>query len=227
MKLSLKIKIASVLCVVLIASSVAAVFIYSLLASILFVLGVAAGTKAAKWKKQLAPGESARTRPLVTLPKRLLPVVMGIWWLFFFLLTIALFWLGSIRLYQCHLFEGSSVKISGTVLEKHKDPNGRNHYFLTYAYSDEKAERFQIRTAVDARTWFQLNQGDSVPVKYLPKNAAAGRLDIQFEDQDEGAGAFFTLCLGLVFLIFGVGLLSLLKETATRFATTATGNATE
>ena len=188
----------------LLAGSVVAVFSYSQVASMLFVLGVVAGTSAAKWKKQLAPNESTTTKPPLSLPKSVISIIMGVWWLFYFLLTIALFWLGTSRLYQWHLFEGNCVKTSGTVIEKHKDLNGRNHYFLTYSYSDDKSDRFQIRTAVDARTWFQLNEGGSVPVKYLPGKASVARLDIQLEDQDEGAGAAFTLCLGFVFLIFGV-----------------------
>jgi len=204
MTLRKKIKIANTVCVVSFVLSVIILFFYPKVSDLFFFLGIISGFRAARWGKQVRLEESQEAdlaRPLLSnsLGRKL---TWG-WLMFYIPLTAGLLFLGSARLYEWHLFRDHSVEVSGFVTEKDKANIGLRPLSLTYHYYAEDGTRYERQEEVNAGTWYSLNEGDMISVKYLPGRPWEGRIDFGNEQRNEGGAAFFELCLGIVIFLWG------------------------
>jgi hypothetical protein len=204
MTLRTKIKFANVVCIVSFVLSVIILFIYPYVSNLFFVLGIISGFRAAKWGKQmrLEEGQNAKSAHLPIRNSLGRKLTWG-WLLFYIPLSAILLLLGSARLWEWHLFRDHSVEASGFVTAKEKADTGLNPYHLTYYYYAEDGKRYEHREEVNTGTWYSLNEGDSVSVKYLPRRPWNSRLDFENEERNEGGAAFFEFCIGIVIFLWG------------------------
>ena len=204
MTLRAKIRLANTICVISFVLSVIIVFIYPHVSGLFFTLGIISGFRAAKCGKQmrLEDGQNATTTT-PSISNSLGRKLTWVWLVFYIPLTAILFLLGSARLWEWHLFRDNSVMVPGVVSAKDKADTGLHPYRLTYHYYAEDGTRYERQEEVSTGTWYSLNDGDSISVKYLPRRPWEGRLDYGNEQQNEGGAAFFEICIGLVIFLWG------------------------
>jgi hypothetical protein len=120
--------------------------------------------------------------------------------------------LGMRGLFQDYQFDGNVGQSTATIerLDSTSSGKGGTKYEAVVSFVAGKESVFEDSVRVAPGTFYQLHQGDQVPIKYLPGQPAQARIEEKGEDDwhwqhDEtglGVGLFFST-IGLLVAWFG------------------------
>jgi hypothetical protein len=113
--------------------------------------------------------------------------------------------LGVWGLYQDYQFDGNVGRSAATIerLDSTSNGKGGTTYEVTVSFVAGKESVFEDAIRVAPGTYFQLHQGDQVPIKYLPDQPIQARLEEKGEDDWHWQHDETGLGIGLFFSMFG------------------------
>jgi len=116
--------------------------------------------------------------------------------------------LGTHTFYRNCQFAGPVERTIGVVTGRNITISHGRHgssttYHLAYRFFDVVGTGYVCSTTVTSQTYYNLNEGGQVPVKYLPHYAAINRVDRPVEDRSHETTAWVFMGIGGLFGGFG------------------------
>lgn len=146
------------------------------------------------------------------------PIELSLWtilsrsvqlWVGTFLLLIGIIFgiigLEKIRVDQAYRTQGLTVSatvVDKSILRAKRGENSRTRYIISYRFTSGQGETVEGSTDVSVEEWERVEEGQTIPVTYLPGDAESSRT----RGENDWIAALVFLCIGGVFSLIGGGL---------------------
>ena len=146
------------------------------------------------------------------------PIELSLWtilsrsvqlWVGTFLLLVGIVFsiIGLQEFRQDHAYRTQGLTVNATVVDKSilcatRGENSRTRYSISYRLTSGQDETVEGSTDVPVEEWERVEEGQNLPVTYLPGDAESNRT----RGENDWIAALVFLCIGGVFSLIGGGL---------------------